>query len=73
MEHFKHIDKVRPTRVVQGASPNSVVVLHREGFLSCFRLFDKTIIEEKVMKVPFLVPYCLVEVDKGTFLAGVDT
>jgi len=72
MEYFKHIDKVKPTRVKQGVSPGSVVVLHKEGFLSCFRLFEKTVIEEKIMKVSFLVPYCLVEVEKGTFLAGID-
>ena len=40
--------------------------------IHCYQLYNKTVIEIRTLQLPFIIPYCLVSLDKFIYLAGID-
>ena len=72
MEHFKHIDKVSPTKLELVAKGNVVVMMGKDGIIHCYKLYKDIIVEIKQVQVPFLIPYCIAEMEGYIYVGGLD-
>ena len=73
MDHFKHIDKVYPTKIeLLPEDSSQVIILNQDTTIHCYKMTDKAVVLIRTLQIPFIIPYCLAEIDKHIFIAGID-